>query len=79
MISINSFFSLKKGFYPYECMDEWENFNKKLFPGKEEFYRNLGEYQHLYLKSGTLLLADVLKSFRKMCLKIYHFHRVKFL
>ena len=59
-------------------MDEWKNFDKKLFPEKEEFYRNLGEYHHLYLKSGTLLLADVLKSFRKMCLRIYHFHRVKF-
>ena len=22
-------------------MDEWEKFNKKLFPEKEEFYRNL--------------------------------------
>ena len=37
MISINSFFSLKKGFYPYECMDEWKNFNKKLFPEKKNF------------------------------------------
>ena len=28
---------------------------------------------------GILLLADVFKSFRKMCLKIYHLGPVKFL
>ena len=33
---------------------------------------NLGKYHVLYLKSGTLLLADVFESFRKMCWKIYH-------
>ena len=31
----------------------------------------------MYLKSDTLLLADVLESFRKMCLKIYHLDPVK--
>ena len=31
--------------------------------------RNLGEYHDMYLKSGTLLLADVSKNFRKMGLK----------
>ena len=41
--------------------------------------KNLGENHDLYLKSDTLLLADVFKNFRKMCLKIYHFDTVKFL
>ena len=39
----------------------------------------LGEYHDLYLKSDILLLADVFKNFRKMCLKIYHLDPVKFL
>ena len=40
--------------------------------------KNLSEYHDLYLESDTLLLADVFKNFRNMCLKIYHLHPVKF-
>ena len=32
---------LKKGVYPYEYMDEWENFNETSLPEKEEFYSKL--------------------------------------
>ena len=41
--------------------------------------KNLGEYHDLYLKSDTLLLADVFENSRKMFLKIYHLDPVKFL
>ena len=41
--------------------------------------KNLGEYHDLYLKSNTLILADLFKTFRKMCLKIYQLDPAKFL
>ena len=33
--------------------------------------KNLGEYHALYVKSNTLLLADVYENFRNLCLQIY--------
>ena len=41
--------------------------------------KKLGEYHDLYLKSYTLLLADVFQNFRKMCSNIYHLAPAKFL
>ena len=32
---------LRKCVYSYGYMDEWEKFNEKLFPKKEEFYSNV--------------------------------------
>ena len=32
----------------------------------------------MYLKSDTLLIVDVLENFRKMSVKNYHLHPVKF-
>ena len=34
--------------------------------------KNLSEYHDLCLKSDTLILGDVFKNFRKICLKFYH-------
>ena len=41
--------------------------------------KNLGEYHDWYRKSDTVILADVFKNFRKMCLKIYELDPVKFI
>ena len=41
--------------------------------------KKLGEYHDLYLKSDTLLSADVFENFRKICLKVYHLDPAKFL
>ena len=39
---INKFILLlKKGAYPSEYMDDWEEFNETTLPEKEEFYCNL--------------------------------------
>ena len=40
---------------------------------------NLGDYHDLYVKSDTLLLADVFNNFRDMCLKEYELDPVHFL
>ena len=40
---------------------------------------NLGDYHDLYVQSDTLLLADVFKNFRDMCLKEYELDPVHFL
>ena len=50
---------------------------KRLYEGFK--IKNLGEYHDLYLKSDTLLLADVFENTWKMCLKIYELDPEKFL
>ena len=39
----------------------------------------MSEYHDLHLKSDALLLADVFKIFRKMCLEIYELDPAKFI
>ena len=40
---------------------------------------NLGDYHDLYVKSDTLLLADVFENFSDMCIKEYELDPVHFL
>ena len=73
---------LRKGVYPYEYMDGWNKFNEKSIPCKESFDSSLTlenitevDYAHanndLYVRSDTLLLADIFENFRQSCLKNY--------
>ena len=34
-------FLLRKGVYPYECMDSWEKFDETTLPPKSDFYSEL--------------------------------------
>ena len=65
----------------------YSNLNMKYITGADYMHANrackdfeilnLGEYNDLYLKSDTLLLADVFENIRKMCLNIYHLDPLK--
>ena len=77
---------LRKGVYPYEYMDNWERFNETSLPSKESFYSNLNmediddiDHRHGDNVYVTLLLADVFKNFREMCLKEYELDPAHFL
>ena len=50
---------------------------KKVF--KNLSSKNLGDYHDLYVKSDTLLLADVFENFRNMCIKVYDLDPAHFL
>ena len=41
--------------------------------------KNLGDYHNLYAQSDTLLLADVFKNFRKICIKVCELDPAHFL
>ena len=40
--------------------------------------KSLEEYHDLYFQGDTVLLADIFKSFRNMCLKIYELDPARF-
>ena len=50
---------------------------RKVF--REFKINNLGDYHNLYLKSDTLLLADIFENFRNKCLETYELGPVYFL
>ena len=88
---INKFVMLlKKGVYPYEYMDGWDKFNEKLIYYKIDYIHannvfktfklnNLGDYHDLYVKTDTLLLADVFENFRKACIETYELDPAHFI
>ena len=79
---------LRKGIYPYECIESWEGFDETSLPHKENFYsslnteckfKNQGDYHDLYVKNDTILLADVFENFRNKCIEIYELDPAHFL
>ena len=71
----------KESFYSNLNMENIEDIDYR--HGNNVFKRfklkNLGEYHDLYVKSDTLLLADVFENFRNTCLKIYELDPAHFL
>ena len=74
---INNFFLLlRKGVYAYEYTDSWERFDETYINMEDitdvyrrhtkRVFKNLGDYHDLYVKSDTLLLADVFENFKNM-------------
>ena len=63
----------KKEFYSNLSMEDIDEIDYR--PGNNVFksfkLENLGDYHDLYVKSDTLLLADVFENFRDMCIKEY--------
>ena len=64
---------IKEDFYSHLNMEDIEDIDYR--HGNNVFksfkLENLGDYHDLYVKRGTLLLADVFENFRDMCLKEY--------
>ena len=71
----------KESFYSNLNMEDIEDIDYR--HGNNVFNKfklnNLGDYHDLYVQSDTLLLADVFKNFRDMCLKEYELDLAHFL
>ena len=59
-----------------DCKEMQKN-PKKVY--KEFNDKNVGDYHDLYVKSHTLLLADVFGNFRNKCIEIYELDPPHFL
>ena len=55
--------------YLKDIPDKYYSHAQKVF--EELKFKNLGDYHDWYVKSDTLLLADVFKKFRKKCTETY--------
>ena len=71
---------LRKGFYPYEYIDSWEEFDKNLLPDKKAFYSKLNleditdkDYEHA---QKVWEVFEIKKSWRvswPICSKQIHY------
>ena len=71
----------KKGFYRNLNMEDISDIDYRHANNVLKVFKleNLGDYHDLYIKSDTLLLADVFNNFRDMCLKEYELDPAHFL
>ena len=71
---------IKEGFYSHLNMEDIDDIDYR--HGNNVFksfkLNNLGDCHDLYVKSDTLLLADVFENFRDMCLRVYELDPVHF-
>ena len=71
----------KEDFYSSVNMDDITDVDykhvKRVF--KNFNNKNIGDYYDLYVRSDTLLLADVFENFRNKCIEIYELEPVHFL
>ena len=85
----SKFILLCKGVYQYEYMYDWEKFNEKLLPEKEDFYSCLNmeyitdtDYVHAIKLCKDIEiknLADIFENVKNICLEIYELDPAKFL
>ena len=70
----------KKDFYSILNMEDISDIDDRHANNAFKGFKleNLGDYHDLYVKSDTLLLADVFNNFRDMCIKEYELHLAHF-
>ena len=72
---------IKEDFYSHLNREDIEEFDYR--HGNNVFnnfkLNNLGDYHDLYVQSDSLLLADVFKNFRDMCINVYKLDPAHFL
>ena len=61
---------LRKGVYPYEYMDGWDEFNETSIPNKESFYSNLT--MENITETDYIHANNVFKTFKLNNLGDYH-------
>ena len=61
----------KEDFYSHLNMEDITDADYAHTKGCKDFENKFGEYHDLYVQSDKLLLADVFKNYRNMCIKIY--------
>ena len=65
--------SIDKDFYSSLEMKDITNidYRHKKIVWEQFQIKNVGQYQNLYVRSDTVLLANIFKNFQNMCLEIY--------